>query len=100
MDLAAIKKPTAEYCEMIINVNVRIRSKTPITFPALGISLSLDTCISVALNTSLIKMFAGFKHTKYPVIISKYLKFIETSIEGLMPYHLSNRTTTNVRMAK
>jgi|TARA_R110002124_G_scaffold220026_1_gene385763 hypothetical protein len=100
MDFAAIKNPTAEYCETMMKVRVKIRSKTPITFPALGISLSLETCISVALKTSLIKMFAGFKHTKYPVIMSKYLKFIEKSNGGLIPCHLSNKTTTKVRIAK
>ena len=100
MDLAAIKNPTAEYCDTMIKVSAKIRSKTPITFPALGISLSLDTCIWVTLNTSLIKIFAGFKHTKYPVIISKYLKLIEIPTEGLIPCHLSNIKTTTVKIIK
>src|SRR5690554_1757645 len=94
MDLAAMRKPTAEYCDTIISVSVKMRSKMPITFPAFGISLSLETSISVTRKTSLIKIFAGFKHNKYAVKINKKVRLNGMSKEGEIPTQRLKKKTT------
>src|SRR5690554_627141 len=94
MDFAAMRNPTAEYCDTIIKVSAKMRSNTPITFPAFGISLSLVTSISVMRKTSLIKIFAGFKHNKYAVKINKKVRLNGMSQDGAIPTHRLKKKTT------
>ena len=61
-DFAAIINPTASYCPIKTNTNVRIRSKFPISAPAFFMfSQEVVSPILYRSNISLMKILVGFR---------------------------------------